>query len=122
MDIIIKAKEFASHLHRDHIRNDKEKTPYVLHLAEVAELVTQSGGSDPEIAAAWLHDTVEDTETTIKELRKEFGDEIADIVEGVTDLPEWLALSMHERKAKQAVRVASERSDFKCKNCGQGYS
>ena len=46
MNVAEKAGNFASHAHRDHVRNDEAKTPYVYHLAEVAELVRASGGSD----------------------------------------------------------------------------
>ncbi|MDO8590247.1 MAG: hypothetical protein Q7R69_03165 [bacterium] len=60
MDIITKAKEFASHAHKDHVRNDEAKTPYIFHLAEVAGLVKESGGNNQEISSAWLHDTVEE--------------------------------------------------------------
>jgi guanosine-3',5'-bis(diphosphate) 3'-pyrophosphohydrolase len=85
----------------------------VNHLAEVAELVGASGGSENEIAAAWLHDAVEDTSTTIEGIRREFGDEIATIVVGLTDLPEWLQLSLQERKQRQAERVAGASDSIK---------
>ena len=113
MNITTKAKEFASHAHKDHVRNDEAKTPYVYHLAEVADLVKESGGTDKEISAAWLHDAVEDTATTIEDVREEFGDEIGDMVQGLTDLPEWLQLSLHERKTKQSERVANESSSVR---------
>lgn len=113
MDIVTKAKEFASEVHKDHVRNDEVKTPYIFHLEEVAELIKESGGSDLEIAAGWLHDTVEDTQTTIEDIFREFGKEIGDIVEGVTDLLEWLPLPLEERKAKQAERVAVESSSIR---------
>ena len=96
MDIITKAKELAEQAHKDHVRNDETKTPYILHLAEVVELVTESGGSEEEIVAGWLHDVVEDTPTT-----------------GLTDLPEWLTLTLQERKLKQAERVAHESASVK---------
>lgn len=111
--LLVKAKEFAGHAHREHVRSDEAKTPYVFHLEEVAELVRASGGSDEEIAAAWLHDSVEDTEATIEDIYKEFGKEVGDIVEGVTDLLEWLPLPLEERKAKQAERVAKESSSIR---------
>lgn len=113
MDLITKAKEFAEVAHKDHVRNDDAKTPYIFHLKEVVELIKESGGSDQEIAAGWLHDTVEDTQTTIEDIYKEFGDEIGVIVEGVTDLSEWLSLPLGERKAKQAERVAKESDSIK---------
>ena len=113
MDIVRKAREFASHAHRTHVRNDEAKTPYVHHLAEVAELVRVSGGNDSEIAAAWLHDSVEDTSTTIEDIQREFGREIAAIVRGMTDLPEWSSLSLQERKLRQAERIAGAPATVK---------
>ena len=113
MDVIEKAKEIASYAHRNHVRNDDAKTPYVQHLAEVADLVRESGGTESEIAAAWLHDTVEDTHITIDDIRKEFSEEIAEIVAGLTDMPEWTTLSLAERKARQAKRVSKESSSIR---------
>ena len=113
MDIVTKAKEFASHAHKNHVRNDEAKTPYVFHLEEVAGLIKESGGSDEEIAAGWLHDVVEDTPTTIEDIRQEFGTEISNIVEAVTDLSEWRSLSIGERKTKQAERVVTDGSSIK---------
>jgi (p)ppGpp synthase/HD superfamily hydrolase len=113
MDVVQKAKNFALHAHRDHVRNDRARTPYVHHLAEVAELVRASGGSQNEIAAAWLHDSVEDTSTSIEDIQREFGDDIAVIVTGVTDLPEWSSLSLQNRKLRQAERIASATDSIK---------
>jgi len=113
MDIITKAKELAEQAHKDHVRNDETKTPYILHLAEVVELVTESGGSEEEIVAGWLHDVVEDTPTTIADIHREFGDQVGEMVAGLTDLPEWLTLTLQERKLKQAERVAHESASVK---------
>ena len=106
--LVLKAEAFAREAHKDHTRNDVAKTPYVHHLEEVAGLVGQSGGTDNEIAAAWLHDAVEDTAVTIEDVKNSFGEEIAEIVYGLTDLPEFLAFSLADRKAKQAERVKNE--------------
>ncbi len=113
MRIVQKAREFAERVHEGHVRTDAARTPYILHLQEVAQLVEESGGSQQEIAAAWLHDTVEDTEATIEDIQNEFGDEIARLVEGLTDKTEWMSLSLGERKAKQAERVAKEPGSVK---------
>ncbi|MEK7109090.1 MAG: HD domain-containing protein [Patescibacteria group bacterium] len=107
-ELIEKAKSFAFRAHEGHTRNDKDNNPYIVHPEEVAGLVAQSGGSAQEVAAAWLHDTVEDTPTTIEDIRREFGEEVATIVHGLTDLPEFEALPLAERKAKQAERVRTE--------------
>ena len=111
--IIEKAKAFAARVHADNKQNDAEKTPRFPHFVEVAGLVTESGGSDSEIAAAWLHDTVEDTPTTIEDIKREFGDGVAEIVHGMTDLPGFEQLPVAERKAKQAERVRGESASVR---------
>lgn len=58
--------------------------PYVTHCIEVAILVTDMGGTLPMVQAALLHDTVEDTETTLEDVRREFGTDVASIVDGCT--------------------------------------
>ena len=110
---VTKAETFAREAHKDHVRNDEAKTPYVHHLEEVAGLVEKSGGTDNEIAAAWLHDTVEDTKTTGEDIKNNFGEEIAEIVYGLTDLPEFLVLPLKDRKLKQAERVKSESTSVR---------
>ena len=106
--IIQKAKDFATKAHQTQTEKDLYKTPYIFHLQRVARLVQLSGGSEEEIAAAWLHDTVEDTNITIEDIKNEFGDQIAEIVNGLTDLPEWSKLSYMDRKRAQATRVSKE--------------
>ncbi len=111
--IIEKAKNFAKKAHKNHTENDNLKTPYFFHLQRVARLVQLSGGTDDEIASAWLHDTVEDTDVTIDDIRKEFGDNICYIVDGLTDLPEWSNLPTAERKSVQAERISKEGNSIK---------
>jgi (p)ppGpp synthase/HD superfamily hydrolase len=60
--------------------------PYITHPCAVAELVREVGGSDAMIAAAYLHDVVEDTPVTIKEVEAEFGPEVAAMVSDLTDI------------------------------------
>ncbi len=83
------------------------------HLQEVADLVWASGGNDIEIAAAWLHDTVEDTLTTLKNIEEKFGTEVVEIVHGLTDPIELKGLTNAERKPKQAQRVKNESLSVK---------
>ena len=87
LSLIFKALEFAARKHRDQRRKDKLATPYINHPIEVAQLLINEGRVDDinVLVAALLHDTVEDTETTIAELQSIFGDEIAAIVAEVTD-------------------------------------
>lgn len=82
--------------------------PQLEHLQEVADLVWASGGSQVEIAAAWLHDSVEDTSVTLEDIKNEFGDEVAELVDELTDPEEIRHLPTAERKQKQAKRISDE--------------
>jgi len=116
INIIYLAEEFARKAHaNDDVgkRINRVKRLRPVHLQEVADLVWASGGSDAEIAAAWLHDTIEDTDTTIANIKKKFGEEVAAIVEGLTDLEGFEDLPTLERKTKQAERVKSESDSVK---------
>ena len=108
MSLILKALEFAAQKHRDQRRKDKNASPYINHPIQLANVLRQEGGvADPVvIAAALLHDTVEDTETTWQELRGEFGDEIANIVLEVTDV-QWLKKIVRKRLQVAKARHAS---------------
>ncbi len=111
MSLILKALEFAAQKHRDQRRKDKNASPYINHPIQLANVLRHEGNvADPVvIAAALLHDTVEDTETSWQELRGEFGDEIANIVLEVTDV-QWLKKIVRKRlqvaKAKHASKAA----------------
>ncbi len=97
-DLILRAVAFAAHKHRDQRRKDKEASPYINHPIELAHVLWDEGEvRDPMvIAAALLHDTLEDTETSWQELRGEFGEEIADIVLEVTDT-KWIKKELRKR-------------------------
>jgi GTP diphosphokinase / guanosine-3',5'-bis(diphosphate) 3'-diphosphatase len=84
---LTRALEFAARKHRDQRRKGATAEPYINHLAEVARLVAEAtAGQDPVVVtAALLHDTIEDTKTTAEELSREFGPQVAAIVEEVTD-------------------------------------
>ena len=111
-DLILRAVAFAAHKHRDQRRKDKDASPYINHPIELANVLWQEGGvKDPQvIAAALLHDTLEDTETSWQELRGDFGEEIADVVLEVTDT-KWIRKEV--RKRLQVARAA--RSSDKAK-------
>lgn len=95
-----RALDFAAGKHTDHRRKGVRGEPYVNHLIEVAHLVAEAtAGEDPmAIAAAVLHDTLEDTDATREELEEHFGTEIASIVAEVTDDKR---LTKDERKQHQ---------------------
>src|SRR5712691_4112056 len=84
---MLEALQFAALKHRDQRRKDLEASPYINHPIALANILWREGGvTEPAIiCAAFLHDTIEDTETTAAELRKHFGRKIASIVMEVTD-------------------------------------
>ncbi|MFY7066855.1 RelA/SpoT family protein [Nocardiopsis changdeensis] len=82
--LIERAYEVAAHHHRDQKR--KSGDPYITHPLAVATILAELGMQEATLAAALLHDTVEDTGYTLGELRADFGDEIAELVDGVTKL------------------------------------
>src|SRR5947207_2230983 len=83
-DLISRAFRFAADAHEGQQRRSGEE--FVLHPWGAAKICAQLQLDDPSIAAALLHDVVEDTETEIDDVRAEFGEEIAKLVEGVTKL------------------------------------
>ena len=82
--LINKAYEFAKHYHEGQVRKSGE--PYIIHPLEVAYIVSTLELDDNAICAALLHDVVEDTEVTREMIVAEFGEEIANLVDGVTKL------------------------------------
>ena len=112
-DLIKRAQDFAIQVHAGQVRPNKAQDPFMTHPQETALLVEKSGGSDEEIAAAWLHDSVEDTPATVEEITKLFGDLVGVIVDGMTD-PLYLdGLPTFERKSQQAERVQSKNDSVK---------
>ena len=81
-----KALSYASELHREQTRKGTD-IPYVSHLLAVAGLVIEAGGTENEAIAALLHDAVEDQggAPILDEIRRIFGDEVAEIVDGCSD-------------------------------------
>jgi guanosine-3',5'-bis(diphosphate) 3'-pyrophosphohydrolase len=85
--LFLRVAAFAAEKHRMQRRRDVEASPDINHPIALANVLKNEGGiSDPIVlCAALLHDTIEDTETSYEELRREFGPEIADVVAEVTD-------------------------------------
>ena len=96
--LIQKAFQLANDKHKDQCRNSGE--PYIIHPLNVAYILADTGLDDNTLCAALLHDVVEDTEVTDDDIRKEFGEEIADMVAGVTKLGEMMFTSIEERQAE----------------------
>ena len=105
---LTRALDFAARKHAHQRRKGIRAEPYINHLTEVAVLLAEaSAGADPDLVmAGLLHDTIEDTETTLEELRAEFGADVAGLVAEVTDDKR---LPRDERKRLQ-VQSAPRRS------------
>ena len=97
--LIERAYETAATLHREQKRRSGE--PYITHPLAVATILAELGMTGPTLAAALLHDTVEDCGYALDALREDFGDEIAQLVDGVTKLDK---VRYGEASAAETVR------------------
>lgn len=84
---VLRALAFAAHKHRDQRRKDSGASPYINHPIALANILCNEAGiNDVDVlCAALLHDTVEDTDTSVDELLRQFGPTVARIVMDVTD-------------------------------------
>src|SRR3990172_33349 len=108
LQLVLRATAFAARKHSEQRRKDASASPYINHPIALAKILTEEGGvTDPRvIAAALLHDTIEDTETTYRELRGEFGETIAEIVAEVTDT-KWLGSATRKKlQVSKALRAS----------------
>lgn len=106
-NIIESAASFAQAAHRGQKRK-YTGDPYWYHCMSVAQTVAELGGTDEQIAAAWLHDTVEDTDITIRQITTFFGDLVARMVDDLTDRFTHEAfpyLNRAERKRLELKRI-----------------
>ena len=110
MALILKALDFAAVKHRDQRRKDAQASPYINHPISLANVLVGEGGvSEPVvIAAALLHDTLEDTQTTVAELRAAFGDTITRVVEEVTDDKSLLKAERKRLQIEHAATISRE--------------
>jgi (p)ppGpp synthase/HD superfamily hydrolase len=105
--LVSEAAELAARRHNGQRRKGRGEEPYVNHLAEVANMLSAvtNGGDAELVAAGWLHDTIEDTETTHAELAQRFGLRVAGLVEECTDN---MGLSKSERRQRQIDDAAKK--------------
>ncbi|WP_431300163.1 HD domain-containing protein [Tabrizicola sp. BL-A-41-H6] len=101
------ARQFAEAAHSGQTRKGAGREPYINHVVEVATLVARFGGSEAQVMATWLHDTVEDCGVLPAEIAERFGDEVAALVVEMTDDK---SLPKAERKELQ-VRNAPHKTD-----------
>ena len=104
---VTEAARFAAEAHSDQKRKGARGEPYLNHLAEVAAMLAEaSGGQDADlVAAAWLHDAIEDQGVAPEAIAERFGEAVARIVCEVTDDK---TLPKAERKRKQVETVAGK--------------
>ena len=95
---VIKAYEFAKKMHGDQCRKSGE--PYIIHPIQVAYTLADLELDTATICAALLHDVVEDTEITNEDLKKEFGIEVAEMVDGVTKLSKIQYVTLKEQQVE----------------------
>ena len=96
--LIRKAYEYAKKNHGNQLRKSGE--PYIIHPLQVAYTLADLGLDENTICAGLLHDVIEDTPVTHEDIEKEFGIEIAEMVEGVTKLGKLLYMTVEEQQAE----------------------
>ncbi len=102
-ELLLKAYDFAKEAHKNQKRASGE--PYFIHPCAVAQILVELGLDTATIAAALLHDVIEDTPVTEEELRREFGDEVLSLVSGVTKLDKIVFKSQEEEEAENFRKI-----------------
>lgn len=112
MEIVIKARTFALAAHSAVAQLRKyTNEPYIVHPQEVARIVGTVPHSYEMLAAAWLHDVVEDTGVTIEVIRAEFGEQVAELVGWLTDVSRPEQGNRATRKAIDRAHTAMAPKD-----------
>ena len=123
-DLLDRAIIFAVQAHHNTERRGKG-FPYIVHPMEAVEIVSTITADQELLAAAALHDTIEDTDVTVEQLREAFGDRVAELVhaesdqftEGVSEEDSW-----HDRKQAAIDRLAAASHDAKIVAMGDKLS
>ena len=102
-ELIDKAYRFAEEKHGDQRR--ASGIPYILHPTSVACILAELGMDTESVAAALLHDVVEDTPVTLEEIISMFGQEIAELIDGVTKLGKIPYSSREEQQAENIRKM-----------------
>src|SRR5690349_22523846 len=103
LEIIRKAYDYSLHHHEGQLRATGE--PYLVHPLEVACVLAEMKMDPVAIAAGLLHDSVEDTSVTIVDIRKDFGEQVAHIVEGVTKISKIDFVTREEQQAENLRKM-----------------
>ena len=102
-DALSKAYTFALNAHKDQKRDSGD--PYLIHPVAVADILTDLKLDSATIATGLLHDTIEDTKITYETVKKEFGKEVADLVEGVSKISELEGKVIENSKAENIRKL-----------------
>jgi GTP pyrophosphokinase len=105
--MLYQAYEVAEELHRGQLRKSGE--PFITHPLAVAAILAELSMDTTTLAAALLHDTVEDTDYTLDQVRRDFGDELAHLVDGVTKLDKVKLGEAAEAETFRKIIVSSAR-------------
>ncbi len=100
---IISAYEFAAKAHANQFRSSGE--PYITHPLAVSFILLELGMDTDTICAAMLHDVVEDTDVTLEEVKKRFGQDVAMLVDGVTKLGKIPLFTKEEQQAENVRKI-----------------
>jgi guanosine-3',5'-bis(diphosphate) 3'-pyrophosphohydrolase len=103
LEIVKKAYDYSLHFHAGQSRASGE--PYLVHPLEVALVLAEMKMDPVAVAAGLLHDSVEDTSVTIVDIRKEFGEQVAHIVEGVTKISKIDFATKEEQQAENLRKM-----------------
>lgn len=109
MELIDKAYRLAEKAHGSQLR--VSGVPYILHPTSVACILVDLGMDTESVAAALLHDVVEDTDVTLEEISKDFGPEIAHLIDGVTKLRKIPFSSREQQQAENIRKMLMAMAD-----------
>ena len=103
LEVIQRAYAYADEKHKNQLRKSGE--PYIIHPLAVAEIVAEIGLDTDAIAAALLHDCLEDTDASFEEISRLFGETVANLVEGVTKLTRVQYSTMEEQQMENLRKM-----------------
>lgn len=109
MELIDKAYNFAYNAHKGQKR--KSGVEYILHPVSVAEILFELGMDTESLVAALLHDVVEDTNVKLSDIKKEFSDSIANLIDGVTKIGQIPFSSREEEQAENIRKMLMAMAD-----------
>lgn len=104
-----RAYQFAADLHEDQVRQSGE--PYIMHPIQVAGILADLKMDPDTVVSGYLHDVIEDTDATLDDLREHFGDDVANIVDGVSKISKIKYKSSREQLAENHRKLLLAMSD-----------